>query len=137
MLLRNLDLVEGLCNSTWLRVEEISIWLLKCSIIGTKFHGKIVSLPRIPLELGEESSGVEFIRLQFLVKLAFAMTINKSQGQSLARVGLLLRPGVFSHGQLYVALSRVTTPSSIKMVVPRSENGLLGRISNVVYPEIL
>jgi len=34
------------------------------------------------------------------------MTINKSQGQSVEHVGVDLRTPVFSHGQLYVALSR-------------------------------
>ena len=43
-------------------------------------------------------------RRQFPVKLAFAMTINKSQGQSLQHTGLWLPEPVFAHGQLYVAL---------------------------------
>jgi hypothetical protein len=137
MLLRNLDPAEGLCNGTRLVVEDITPRLLRCTIVGTKFHGKAVNLPRMPLESGEETRGVEFIRHQFPVKLAFAMTINKSQGQSLARVGLMLSPGVFSHGQLYVALSRVTSPTAVKIVVPATENGRQARITNVVYPEVL
>ena len=38
---------------------------------------------------------------------AFAMTINKAQGQTLQRVGIYLDTPCFSHGQLYVAASRV------------------------------
>ncbi|KDE05463.1 hypothetical protein MVLG_04153 [Microbotryum lychnidis-dioicae p1A1 Lamole] len=45
-------------------------------------------------------------RTQFPIRLAMAMTINKSQGQSLAQVGVCLEKPVFSHGQLYVALSQ-------------------------------
>jgi ATP-dependent DNA helicase PIF1 len=48
-------------------------------------------------------------RMQFPVLLAFAVTINKSQGQTFDRVGILLEEPVFSHGQLYVAFSRATS----------------------------
>ncbi len=63
------------------------------------------------------------------------MTINKAQGQSLDRVGILLDPPVFSHGQLYVALSRVTQPYGIRLKVPveSTEHGL---IRNVVWEEV-
>ncbi|KAF1981240.1 hypothetical protein K402DRAFT_398161 [Aulographum hederae CBS 113979] len=65
------------------------------------------------------------------------MTINKAQGQSLSNVGLLLDPEVFSHGQLYVALSRVTRPDGICIVVPDTDAARTGRIKNVVYAEVL
>jgi hypothetical protein len=43
--------------------------------------------------------------------------LNKTQGQSLDRIGLILQREVFSHGQLYVACSRVTSPERITMVL--------------------
>ncbi|TMX04709.1 hypothetical protein EJD97_005663 [Solanum chilense] len=46
-------------------------------------------------------------RRQLPVAPCFALTINKSQGQSLNHVGLYLPKQVFTHGQLCVALSRV------------------------------
>jgi hypothetical protein len=70
------------------------------------------------------------------------MTINKSQGQSLGRVGVYLNPEVFSHGQLYVALSRTTDPSKLWLAddgagEDSEGKGLLyGRIKNVVYNEV-
>ena len=51
------------------------------------------------------------------------MTINKSQGQSVANVGLDLHTPVFSHGQLYVALSCYTSEFQIKVLFPENEKG--------------
>ena len=44
------------------------------------------------------------------------MTINKSQGQSVEHVGLDLRSSVFTHGQFYVGISRVTSVERIKAI---------------------
>jgi ATP-dependent exoDNAse (exonuclease V) alpha subunit len=52
---------------------------------------------------------------QFPVKLCFAMTINKVQGQSLENVGIDLRKYVCSYGYLYVAFSRATNPKKKKL----------------------
>ena len=60
-------------------------------------------------------------RRQFPVRLAWAMTINKAQGQTLCQVGLYLPKPVFSHGQLYVALSRVGSSSRLRIVLETTE----------------
>lgn len=62
------------------------------------------------------------------------MTMNKSQGQSVKTIGLDLRTPVFSHGQLYVGLSRCTSGNRLKVLL-KSVDG--GRTVNVVYNEIL
>ena len=69
------------------------------------------------------------------MKLSFAMTINKSQGQSLGVVGIDLRNPVFTHGQLYVALSRSTQVETI--YVAHSETVTDNTVQNIVYPELL
>jgi ATP-dependent DNA helicase PIF1 len=71
---------------------------------------------------------------QFPVRLYFAMTINKSQGQSLQTVGVDLQTAVFSHGQLYVALSRVTDVCRLTIL---NRPGRGRHVQNVVYSEVL
>ena len=88
-------------------------------------------------------------RRQFPIRPAFCMTINKCQGQSLTRAGVYLPTSVFTHGQLYVAASRVGDPDNIRFVIkqtkyedkadrilhPRITNAKYTR--NVVYKEYL
>jgi hypothetical protein len=95
----------------------------------------MVFIPRISLQPSEESLPISLIRRQFPVRLAFVMTINKSQGQSIIHVGIDVRTPVFSHGQLYVALSRCTAPDRIKVLFTDGSDNT--KTINVVYPEVL
>ena len=78
-------------------------------------------------------------RRQFPVEIAFAQTINKSQGQTVKRVGVCLQEPVFSHGQLYVAVSRVGHPENIRLAIPRHPWGETYEFvtRNIVYQEVL
>ena len=64
------------------------------------------------------------------------MTINKSQGQSLKCVGLYLDKPVFSHGQLYVAVSRVTSRNGLRVLIAENDNDDHFHTKNIVYKEI-
>jgi hypothetical protein len=133
MLLRNIDASKGLCNGTRMILVAIRSRVLECRILGGQNAGQHVFIPRITLQPSDTSIPRPIRRRQFPVRLAFAMTINKSQGQSMKNVGLDLRSPVFSHGQLYVALSRCTSSTRIKVLFPAgtTEN----TTTNIVYPE--
>jgi len=68
--------------------------------------------------------------------LSYAMTINKSQGQSLASVGLYLLTLVFNHGHLYVAISRVQSKVGLKILIHDNEKKPLNSTTNVVFKEV-
>ena len=57
----------------------------------------------------DSDSKINFKRIQFPIRSAIAIRINKSQGATLKKVGMYLIEPVFSHGQLYVGLSRFSS----------------------------
>ncbi|GFU65574.1 ATP-dependent DNA helicase [Trichonephila clavipes] len=116
ILLRNLN-TPKLCNGTRLVIKKIMSNIFEATILNGKFQGEVVLPPRIPMI--HSDSPVPFKRLQFPIRLAFAMTINKSQGQTMTICGLNLENPCFSHGQLYVACSRVEKPSNLFVYTPQ------------------
>ena len=137
MLIRNLNPKMGLCNGTRLIFHKVhKKHLLECSIVGGEFNNRKVLIPRITFKPKDREFTFEWSRRQFPVRVCFAMTINKSQGQTLQFIGIWLNDCCFAHGQLYVAVSRVGSPSKIKFAI-RKVNGTLGNFtSNVVYKEV-
>ena len=132
MVLRNLDPKNGVCNGTRVKLLSATRYILTCQIVTGSYCGKIVHIPRIALVPNSTTLPCQIKRLQFPVKVAYAMTINKAQGQSLKRVGVDLTDNVFSHGQLYVAISRATNPDNLFVKLPVGSNCS----SNIVYQEV-
>lgn len=65
------------------------------------------------------------------------MMINKNQGQLLKHVGLYLPKQVFTHGQLYVGVSRVTSRYVLKVLISDEESKENNSGKNIVYKDIL
>jgi len=143
MLLRNLNSEKGLCNGTRLCINTLGDHIVTATVLTGKAEGLLVLIPKISLQPSDIDLPFQMERRQFPLALSFAMTINKSQGQSLDKVGIYLPSPVFSHGQLYVALSRCRIKENIKVVVEHQE--VQGRLlsdanrlftTNCVFSEI-
>lgn len=94
-------------------------------------------LPRIVLTVNDDRMPFIFKRKQFPTKVCYAMTINKSQGESLKKIGVYLPEPIFGHGQLYVALSRATSLDGLKMVIAQQLNQPANTTKNIVYKAFL
>ena len=134
MLIRNISITEVMCNGTRLKITGLFSHNIKAKIITGERIGEEVFIPRITLNTGDSSSfPFTLFRKQFPIVFAFAITINKSQGQSFNSLGIFIRRSLFSHGQLYVALSRCKNPNNI-FIQNLLENSSI--IDNIVLKEI-
>ena len=128
----NLNPYKGLCNGTRLICKAFHRYMIEAEIATGKRKGDRVFIPRITLIPSDSGLPFDLCRRQFPIRPAFAMTINKSQGQTMTYCGLYIPEPVFSHGQLYVALSRVSSIDSIKVFTKTGTN----ITKNVVFKEI-
>lgn len=138
MITRNLNFSEGLVNGQKVILRGI---LPNSRVICVELldaNQNVVLIPRISFHAKVGRKGITFNRVQFPLRIAYSLTINKSQGQTLSRVGLDLRSDCFAHGQLYVALSRAQCRKSVMVLVP--PNHIMNSIphtANIVYPPLV
>ncbi|CAN1216766.1 ATP-dependent DNA helicase PIF1, partial [Linum perenne] len=121
ILLRNIDQSTGLCNGTRLIIKRLGTWSIEVEVLTGSHAGDRVYLPR----------------RQYPIALCFAMTINKSQGQTLHQVGICLKRQVFIHGQLYAAIAHVTKKSGLKIISCDEGGHPTSVMKNIVYREVL
>jgi hypothetical protein len=109
MCIRNLDPVRGLINGTMLKLLSVGRNLIQVQILSGKSAGSCDTLTRCVFTITPEASGLPFtiLRSQFPIIPAYCLSVHKAQGQTLQKVGVVFESDPFTHGQLYVALSRV------------------------------
>jgi ATP-dependent DNA helicase PIF1 len=118
MLLKNIDVSSGLCNGTRLTIVMLRKNVISACVVSGPHSGEVVYITRMNLVPSDVNISITFQRRQFPVCLCFAMTINKSQGQT-----------------LYVAVSRVKTRKGLKILII-DDSGQPSNSTNVVYHEV-
>ncbi|XP_044439381.1 ATP-dependent DNA helicase PIF1 isoform X2 [Triticum aestivum] len=136
MLLRNISQAAGLCNGTRLIVTRLAEKLIEAVVMAGSNIGDIVYIPRICLTVRDPKWPFTLHRRQFPIRISYAMTVNKSQGQTLAAVGLYLKTPVFTHGQFYVAVSRVTSKKALQILIENEDGTCGSETRNIVFSEI-
>ncbi|KAK9740767.1 hypothetical protein RND81_03G058500 [Saponaria officinalis] len=136
MLLRNINPIHGLYNGTRLIITHLGKFIVEGKIItGSKIGNKVL-IPRIVMT--SMHSKIPFVLKwrKYPLRTCYAMTINKSQWQSLKQVDIYLLQPVFSHGQLYVVASRTTSPEGLKFYIDDKKQVYNGHTRNIVYKEV-
>lgn len=138
-LLRNFSIQRGLVKNARIRIVAIGPRLLTVKLLNPGRRStfllneeEFVLLPRITFEANLRS-GHTLQRRQFPISPAYASTFNGCQGLTLKRIGIDLTIPVFSHGQLYTAISRVRTRHDVIFRLNPGEK----ESRNVTYEEIL
>lgn len=137
VLLRNLNQSQGLCNGTRLLITKLGDYVFEGTGLTSFSVGQSMCVPCIVLNATCPKWPFVMQRRQFPVRVCYAMTINKSQGQTLGRVGIYLRNPVFTHGQLYVAVSRVKSPVRLRVLIEEDDGSCSCMTKNFVYKEVL
>jgi len=146
MIMRNVDRKEGLAKN--LRVKIVAMHddcIRVCTLNPTR--RRHYNIPRIFFSISLSfGRSVKIERKQFPLRLAYSMTYNKSQGQEFEQALVDIRNPPFTHGHLYVSLSRVRIAKNVRLFTnPPIESALSGTtvvppnppdppiVTNVVY----
>ena len=139
ILMRSIDAINGHVNGAQYNVIGLGKNYIHAQLaVGPYVNGPKpeILIPKIKFLPEDRKLPFEFQRIQFPVRLGFAITSNRSQGKTYECIGIYLTRDFFTHGQLYVALSRVGSANHVKIFKPKSSPSF-GFMKNVVYQEVL
>jgi hypothetical protein len=130
MISKNYNPLVGACNGTLCELLQYSRNLCQVKIQSGIHSGRIICLPRCSFHVSRENSGLpfEFIRVQFPLIAAYCVSVHKSQGQSLAKIGVVIDQDSFAHGQVYTALSRTSGWHNIFVVLPAGDSHIANKV---------
>ena len=121
MMIKN-DLAKRWLNGTICRVGKLSDNSIEVIIDGRNFSVDRETWEEVEYRYDKNKKSIEPYVVgtfeQYPIKLAWAVTIHKSQGQTFHKIVLDLERGDFAHGQTYVALSRCTSLDGIVLKKP-------------------
>jgi len=117
LLIRNLNTKKALVNGTRMHIKFMHSNAIECEVLTGTACNKRILIPCINLSYSGTILPFNLQRIQFPIIPAFAMTINKSQGQTFQKIGFFFNRPVFTHGQLYVAASRVQSFDGLRFFI--------------------
>ena len=121
ILIRN-DPDKRWVNGTIAQIVALSGETIKVSINGSIHEVSKSSWEKIEYEYNRDEDKIEERTIgtfeQYPIKLAWAITIHKSQGQTFDNIVIDLGAGAFTHGQVYVGLSHCTSLQGIILKRP-------------------
>jgi ATP-dependent DNA helicase PIF1 len=130
IILRNILASEGLANGTMCEITRLNPNSITVIIKTGRKAGNSATLFRIAFPL--RGAATQCNRLQLPVTLAYAITVNKSQAKTLDKVIYDCSDPPFTHGQLYIALTRVRSSDDIHFFNPRNSI-----TTNIVYKRLI
>ena len=143
ILMRNLNQKRGHCNGTRYIVTQVPSRIIYATklVFNANDPNATIMIPKIPIHANQDDLLFILKWIQWPVQIAYVVSMNKSQGQTFNKCGLLLPNSVFAHGQLYVGLSRYGEPNNFFIYFNQDEYSCLPNDKfhtiNVVYPEVL
>ena len=135
MITKNYNPAVGACNGTMCELLQNTRNVCQVKIQSGIHTGRVICLPRCSIHVSRENSGLpfEFTRVQFPLIPAYCVSVHKSQGQSLLKIGVVIDQDSFAHGQVYTALSRTSGWDRIWVMLPMTDEV----INNMVHQHML